>query len=354
MKVLMIGVDKTSIGGMLTVAENYQNSEAFCRETNLIYTATVIRANKWTKITTFLRVLPGIARTIAKESIDIVHVHMGERGSVFREGLVVWIARRMGVKTVIHMHGATIEAWYKRQRKPVQRLSSYLFCQADRMLVLGNCWRSFMEQAMNGTGGQKIRVLYNAVETPEKNRYCPDSRNILFYGVLVPRKGIDELLQAFRMILDEIPEDVQLTFYGADLENNIDQKIRDYHLEGRAAYCGWLDSEDRERCFSETMLNILPSYYEGLPMTVLESMAYGIPNIATNIAAIPEAVEDRVNGRLVSPGAVKELADAMKELILDRSLRMEYSENAFETIRTSFSIETHLERLLGIYRELLG
>ena len=109
MNVLMIGVDKTSIGGMLTVVENYLNNEDFCRKTNLKYIATVIRANKFVKIFTFLKVLPKIIYVIKKGKIDIVHVHMGERGSVFREGLVVWIAKRMGVKTVIHMHGATIE-----------------------------------------------------------------------------------------------------------------------------------------------------------------------------------------------------------------------------------------------------
>lgn len=55
MNVLMIGVDKTSIGGMLTVVENYLNNEDFCRKTNLKYIATVIRANKFVKIFTFLK-----------------------------------------------------------------------------------------------------------------------------------------------------------------------------------------------------------------------------------------------------------------------------------------------------------
>ena len=86
MNVLMIGVDKTSIGGMLTVVENYLNNEDFCRKTNLKYIATVIRANKFVKIFTFLKVLPKIIYVIKKGKIDIVHVHMGERGSVFREG----------------------------------------------------------------------------------------------------------------------------------------------------------------------------------------------------------------------------------------------------------------------------
>ena len=353
MNVLMIGVDKTSIGGMLTVAENYLHSREFCQRTNLIYIPTVIRAGKLTKIITFLKVLPKIAVTIYKKRIDIVHIHMGERGSVFREGFVAWLAKRMGVRTVIHMHGATIEEWYDRQKRPVQRIASYFFGQADRMIVLGHAWVPFMERAMGKDKKQRIVVLHNAVSVRDKNEYHKDARNLLFYGVIVRRKGIDDLLRAFRTIADDIPKEVMLTIYGADLEHNIQEKIEKYHLEGRAVYLGWLSREDQEQCFAKTMLNILPSYNEGLPMTILETMAYGIPNISTDIAAIPEAVTDGINGRLVEPGEADQLAGAMKELILNSDLRERYSENAWKKIREEFSFKTHLSGLYRIYDELI-
>ena len=89
MNVLMIGVDNTSVGGMLTVVENYLNDKEFCNQTNLNYIATVIRSNKIKKITTFIRKIPQIIYIIRKKKIDIVHVHMAERGSVFREGFVI-------------------------------------------------------------------------------------------------------------------------------------------------------------------------------------------------------------------------------------------------------------------------
>lgn len=96
MNVLMIGVDETSIGGMLTVVNNYKNNKEFCEMTNLKYIATVIRSNKLVKIKTFLCKIPEIISTIRNDKIDIVHVHMAERGSVFREGFVVLLANVMG------------------------------------------------------------------------------------------------------------------------------------------------------------------------------------------------------------------------------------------------------------------
>lgn len=352
MNVLMIGVDKTSIGGMLTVVENYLNNEDFCRKTNLKYIATVIRANKFVKIFTFLKVLPKIIYVIKKGKIDIVHVHMGERGSVFREGLVVWIAKRMGVKTVIHMHGATIEDWYEKRNRIIQKIIGKIFTLPDRMIVLGKKWSVFMEQVMGDANKDKIIVLHNAVNVEKTNCYNAEAHNVLFYGMLIPRKGIEDLLQAFQLILDQIPENVKLTIYGDDKEFDIAGKIAEYHLEGRAVYCGWLPKEERLRCFSETMLNVLPSYNEGLPMTILESMGYGIPNISTNIASIPEAVIDGINGNLIPPGDVDRLAYVMKRLILDVDLRISYSQEAYLKAKEEFSLPYHFKKLLNIYGEL--
>ena len=109
MNVLMVGVDKTSVGGMLTVVENYLNDKAFCDKIHLQYIATVIRGKKTTKILTFIKKIPDIIRTVKKHHIDIVHVHMAERGSVYREGFVVWMAKHMGCKTVIQMVQCTTE-----------------------------------------------------------------------------------------------------------------------------------------------------------------------------------------------------------------------------------------------------
>lgn len=249
MNVLMIGVDKTSIGGMLTVVENYLNNEDFCRKTNLKYIATVIRANKFVKIFTFLKVLPKIIYVLKKGKIDIVHVHMGERGSVFREGLVVWIAKRMGVKTVIHMHGATIEDWYEKRNRIIQKIIAKIFTLPDRMIVLGKKWSVFMEQVMGDANKDKIIVLHNAVNVEKTNCYNAEAHNVLFYGMLIPRKGIEDLLQAFQLILDQIPENVKLTIYGDDKEFDIAGKIAEYHLEGRAVYCGWLQKKNGSGAF---------------------------------------------------------------------------------------------------------
>ena len=356
MNVLMIGVDKTSVGGMLTVVENYLNDKEFCNQTNLNYIATVIRSNKIKKITTFIRKIPQIIYIIRKKKIDIVHVHMAERGSVFREGFVILLAKILGCKTLIHMHGATIEEWYKKQNFLIKKLTERIFCLADRMVVLGENWKPFIISVMGEKNKNKVVVLHNAVSVPDCNKYNFDSKNILFYGMLIQRKGIDDLLQAFASIVNEIPEDIMLTLYGDDhdSEEKIQDKINRYKLQERVHYMGWLTKDNRADVFRNTIVNVLPSYNEGLPMTILESMGYGIPNISTSIAAIPEALVDGINGFLIKPGDIDKLAAKIKEIVCYKDIRGKMSYEAYEMAKNEFSFEIHTKKLIEIYKTMLN
>ncbi len=352
MKVLMIGVDDTHAGGMLTVVKNYLECREFCEKTNLTYIATATRGTALQRIAFFLGALGKTALALYRERPDVVHIHMAERGSVARKGIVAFLAHRAGAKVVIHMHAATLEVWYRRQGRLGRRLIGLCLGQADRMILLGEFMVPMMEEIL-GPKKDRIRVLYNSVQAPEENPYRADRTGILFYGTLIRRKGIEDLLEAFRRILPEIPEDVHLILCGDDAEHRIGELIRRCGLEGRAQYRGWMSREKQAACFSEAMIHVLPSYHEGLPMAVLETMGYGIPNITTRVAAIPEVVEDGVNGILLRPGDVDGLAANLRDLIGDAPRRMRLSREAHRTIRGGFSFPAHIERLLSIYGELM-
>ena len=296
--------------------------------------------------------IPQIVSTITKHRIDIVHVHMAERGSVFREGFVVLLAKALGAKTIIHMHGADIETWYDHQPFVIKRFTRMIFCSADRMIVLGKNWLPFMQQVMHGHE-DKIRVLHNAVHVEDQNMANPDATDVVFYGMLIKRKGVEDLMRAFAMVKDEIPERIQLRLYGDDLNFDPEEKIAEYHLEGRASYGGWLTEETRKQAFANTLVNVLPSYNEGLPMTILESMGYGIPNISTNIAAIPEVIDDGENGYLIKPGDVDVLAERIRIICNDREAWKRMSFNAYHKAKEEFSLENHFEQLISTYNNLI-
>jgi glycosyltransferase involved in cell wall biosynthesis len=351
MKVLMVGVDEKAVGGMWTVVENYLNSKKFCNDTNLKYIPTATSSSIIGKLLFSGNAIIKLILTLIFKKIDIVHVHMAERGSVFREGIVVLLSKLFRAKVIIHMHGATFETWYDNQNKLIKKVISYILNSCDTFLILGEFFRPFIRNIIKNES--KIKVLYNAVNIPTENKYQTNSNEIIFLGMLIERKGINDFLKSISYIKDKIPSDIKIKLYGADKYNNIESKIDDYGLTSIVNYCGWLKNQEKSECFSKAMMNILPSYSEGLPMTVLETMSYGIPNISTFVAGVPEAIENNHDGILIKPGDIKELSKSILMLIKNPELRCEYSKNSYNHVKDQFSVEKHINKLECVYKEIL-
>ena len=353
MTVLMVGVDRSRRGGMWSVVENYLNDKDFCRRINLIYIPTATFGSIPRRLVFSAKSFWSIYKLMKHQKVDIVHIHMAEKGSVFRKGVVQLMAKRAGCKTILHMHGADFESWYLGSGPRIRSLVRKILDRADRILILGHYLEPFVKSLLSDP--DKTAVLYNSVEVPPENPYRSSATKILFLGVPIQRKGIFDLLSAFQILDGELPPEYQLMICGADdgFNSGISSRIKELRLENRVVLKGWIGKEEKSAVFGQTCVNVLPSYHEGLPMTILETMAFGIPNISTNVAAIPEIVEDGKNGVLIEPGNVEDLARAIQKLVLDRDLREKMSESSFRKIESGFSIGGHMDRLLNLYRELL-
>lgn len=348
-KVLMVGVDRSTKGGMWSVAENYLQDAGLRRDVKLRYVATASAGGAIRKIACFGAGLVSILGNLIIRRPDVVHLHMSERGSVRRKALIAGLARRFGCKVLIHMHGAEFQTWYESLDERGQRRVRDCLDSTDCILILGGYWRGFISGLVKDEA--KIRVLYNAVSAPAQNPYDPHAQNLLFLGEVGERKGVYDLLAAMKRIDAQLPEETRLLLYGPNPEGDIQQRIRQQGLDGRVQYCGWADRAKKAEAFAQTAVNVLPSYHEGLPMTLLEAMAHGIPCITTNVAAIPEAVDEE-NGVLLQPGDVPALADAILGMIRDADARRRKSAQAHQRVQTMFSMEAHKRSLLQIYAEL--
>ena len=217
-------------------------------------------------------------------------------------------------------------------------------------IVLGESFvRLLKEKAPNA----KVKVLHNAVGVYSYNPYNKDAKNILFLGVICERKGIYDLLQAIKLLDSQIDKNIKLYLCGDGEIDKVQQMINELGISYRIAHIGWIVGEQKKTFMEHAMVNILPSYNEGLPMTILETMAYGIPNISTNIASIPEVLHNNKNGFLVKPGDIDALAEVIKEIIENRSLREEFSQESYQLISESFSLDKNIEILKSYYKSLI-
>lgn len=350
MNILMVGVDESTKGGMWTVVENYLNDTNFVERNNILYIPTSITGcpipNRLIFTTkAYLKIIAAYRKT----KFDILHVHMSERSSIKRKGIVMRYAKKRGTKIVLHMHGAEFEVLYKQMIPEKQKSVRDILNLADKILILGNYWRDFIGSLVDDPS--RVAVVYNAVPVPKTYEYDKKSKSILFLGEVSKRKGKEVLLKALKNKESLLSKDFEVKIYGPDVDGNIVQLIGEAGVTSWVKYCGWLGKEDKAAVLKTTAINVLPSYNEGLPMTILEAMSFGIPSITTSVAAIPEAVNSE-NGIVIKPGSVEELADALEKMCTNEQYRFALSKRAYEDAVNIFSVEKHIAQIQGIYEEI--
>ena len=335
-------------GGIISVVRNYLSNNSW-KEHKFIHVATHLDTNKFILLLFFgISYLKVILITLFTH-YKIAHLHTSERGSFWRKHLILNTLKMFGKKVILHHHGAEFDLFFencssRQQRKIIKTLE-----KADMNIVLSerliNMIKSKAPQA-------KVSVLYNAVNTYSTIPYNPDARNILFLGRLGQRKGTYDLLKSIKLLDDIIDKDIQFYLCGDGNIEGVRQKVSELNIEHRIAHIGWISGPQKNNILQNSMINVLPSYNEGLPMTILETMAYGIPNISTNIASIPEVIKHDINGFLIQPGDIEALTQSLKELISNKTLRLSFSKASYDMIMNNFSLDAKIEQLESIYNQL--
>lgn len=349
MNVLMVGVDRNRVGGMWTVAETFINNEWFNQKVNLYYVATSTGGSKIKRIKKMLEGYLKILICLTTKEIDIVHIHMAEKGSVYRKGVIIRLAKLFGKKVVVQMHAGPILSWYDNLSPNKKKIVKKILDSSDRMLVLGDYWK---KQIATIIENEKIDVLYNGSECPIDNPYNVEGKDILYLGLLKKTKGTYDLVDAIKLIDDVLPEDIKVYLCGVDETGEMMQYVVNQGLQNRIELPGWIDKNTRLELFKNTQMCVLPSYFEALSMTVIESMCYGIPMVTTNISTMPELLGNRIT--LIQPGNVQQLANEILRLNQNANLRVEMSNIEYQRAKKYFSVDTIMKRTINIYNDLIN
>jgi glycosyltransferase involved in cell wall biosynthesis len=238
--------------------------------------------------------------------------------------------------------------------KAEKSLIRYGFHIADKVVVLSALW---LKKITPFCGSDKITIIPNTVPQNAIKHHRLDKQviiphTILFMGVLGPRKGVYDLLDAIRILnLDKSKTRVRLCGNG-EIEK-VRNRVVDLGLEEIVEVPGWIDGEERRRSLKEAYLYVLPSYFEGLPMSILEALSTGTPVITTPVGGIPELITDGYNGFLVPTKSPQQLAVRIEQILNDKNLWKTMSDNALITIREKFTME-HAERKLRILYDSLA
>lgn len=192
-------------------------------------------------------------------------------------------------------------------------------------------------------------VFYNSINLEEYGLYfnqkyqLPIKQNYLvigFIGRIIQNKGINELVEVYRDLVEKYP--ITLVIAGdGPLKETIEQKNQDIIFTGN------LDHEEVMKLYNSIDIFINPSYSEGLPTTVLEAGLMKCAVVATNVGGTPEIIEDGENGLLCEPTVV-DIKEKLEKMIQDKDLRKKCAENIHNTVKEKFSWEETANKVLKV------
>lgn len=343
-KVLMVGPDLALHGGIVSVVKGYLEGGLPQACDGFEYLGTGVGSSKLGKSVAFARALVRYRRIMPE--YDIVHLHISARGSYKRKSIMARMARKAEKRIILHDHDGEFAKAFEEGGDDYRRDVRETFGVADRVVVLSEEWRDYF--AENVCDPNKITVMHNGVAVPAKPCSPCSHQDVLFLGRLDANKSPDVLLRASRDVLKRFPE-TKIVFGGdGEVEKN-KALAKELGIENRCEFHGWVSGSDREALFERAAVYCLPSKNEGLPMSLLEAMARGIPAVATPVGGIPQVIDDGVNGMLVPVGDCCALATALCEALDSSELRKSMGYKAREKVRSIFDIDMLLGELSEIY-----
>jgi glycosyltransferase involved in cell wall biosynthesis len=296
------------------------------------------------------RALAQIALGAWRKDAALAHVNVGDRGSLWRKGLLIRFARAFRLPVVLHLHATQLIAYYAGLPAIMKRVVHEIFSSATCCVVLGKAWRDFLVQEI-GIDAGRVVILYNGVPRALNPRQEGDARclRILFLGNLMERKGVSDLLEA--LALEPMSGfEWRATLAGGGPIDMYRHKADRLGLGSRIEFPGWVDQHQAGRLLAASDVLVLPSYDEGLPLVILEALTAGVPVVCTPVGAIPEVLEHEKTALFVQPGDAEGLAAALSRLGRDPDLRVNLAREGTELYEREFSLETFGARVAAIYR----
>lgn len=292
---------------------------------------------------------------------------------------------------IVHFHGASLPLiiclpLLKLLKKKVvaKVLASGLATEAGslkgRYLFLGNMMTCILRKTdsfiaisqeiadgllTDGIHPEKIKKITNFVDTIRfhpvsseekhrlKNALSLDENIVInFTGRIVERKGIDILINAFAGSRELLTRCILVVIGSGPDEGRIKALVLKNGIDNSVRFLG--HRSEVARHYQASDIFVLPSYAEGMPNSLLEAMACGLPVIASRIGGVVDAAEDSKSGILFEPGDVSGLANAMIRLLNDEELRKRLGEKARKRIVESFSIDRIADKYIKLYNRLIA
>lgn len=350
-QVLMVGTSLRTQGGVATVARELLAS-SLARHCAVTYVASHRDGSSVAKLVAAVSAaLLGSGRLLLRRP-ELLHVHLASRASFWRKLLLIMPAFALRVPVLIHLHGGEFQQFYGHESGPVARLLiRFVMERSVGVVALSSAWKSWLETEFPRAS---VTVIQNSVGLPPLAEARPTglpTQTLLFMGRLARGKGAFDLVRAFASVAAAHASS-RLIMAGDGEINAIRDLAASLGVADRVDTPGWVSGDERVALYRNASVYVLPSYNEGLPMSVLEAMSYGLPVISTCVGGIPDVVSDGREGRLIQPGDVDALSACIDGLLRNAEQACEMGTAGRRRIEEEFDTEVVSRHWLSLYRRV--
>ena len=366
MKVLLVSPFSTKmVGGIINWTKyivNYHRENGGDVELTVLYnknatqvfgTSNPIR-RLFVGLSNYLPIVRHFKEKVVNEQFDVAHICTSGSLGLIRDLMIVKIAKKNGVKTVVHMHfGRVPQILASRGWETV--LLKGLLRRTDCVVVMD----SFSLKALRERKYKNIRFVPNPLPTEVQKIIESlgvtkrDSRKILYAGHVLPSKGLKELVKACREIYQ-----VKLEIIGKVSDEAFREQLYQIGGEGSRNWLAISGNKSFDAVIKEMKscsVFVLPSYSEGFPNVILESMACECPIVATPVGAIPEMLDvasEKPCGVCVPQQNFEALRDAIVDLLGKPMKASALGENARKRVNEQYAIPKIWEQLEAVWRNV--
>ncbi len=300
-------------------------------------------------------IVTAVQEAHARKPFDIIHAQYG-----YPTGLAALEAsRRLGIPNVVSIQGGDGH-WVGKCCKTHKDAMRAVLEHANALLI-GS--RSFAEEVVHNHGIDMDRFTivpgatdvnrFRARDVDAIGRLSPIP-TLLYHGRVDLRKGLMELLEAFRVVHPDFPTlGMVVSGIGPDVDV-VKQYVNDARLSSSIQLTGYASYEEAPKVYHRGDMFVSPTYSEGFSNTILEAMASGLPVVSTNTIGVVDCLQEGYNGLLVPVQDVEALANAIRRMLTDDELRIRVARQGYDDVQKLYSWPAVGRQIQAIYEDVIG
>lgn len=312
------------------------------------------------KIKEFIQKIKLIKKTVKEFTPDLCYVTPNAKGGAFyKDFIIVQFLKLMGCKVIAHYHNKGVSL---RQNVFLDNLLYKFFFKEIKIILLAE---TLYDDIKKYVARNSLYICPNGIPENPKDTHLKsinlnsqeDIPHLLFLSNLLIDKGVFTLLDACKIVKEKGYNFVCNFVGGETAELNaitFNKELAIRGLDNNVKYLGKKIGEEKEKCFLEADIFILPTYNECFPLVLLEAMQHSLPCIASNEGGIPDIIENEKTGFIIEKRNSKILAEKIILLLNNKKLSKQMGENGRIKFLQEFTLKKFENNLIEILKDCIS